>query len=190
MDVGEAQRRGIAVLLFIGVVIDGFSALVVQGPPLQMPRIPWIDQQREMDVIEIIGETEKSGIYFLPSSANRDDLLKDIGMDGVVSPGRLREALATADSALSIQVRDGKAGIAEMAAAKRLAIGLPINLNKASAEDLAGLPGIGIKRASQIIEWRQRKGGFKAITDLRELPGISQRSVETLGRYLILGERR
>ena len=43
-----------------------------------------------------------------------------------------------------------------------------INLNSASATDLATLPGIGAKTAARIVEYRQKNGPFKKIEDILE----------------------
>ncbi len=47
-----------------------------------------------------------------------------------------------------------------------------IDINKATREQLEALPGIGPVLAQRIIDYRQRKGGFKNIEELRNVPGI------------------
>lgn len=48
----------------------------------------------------------------------------------------------------------------------------PININEASITELMQLPHIGEKLAKAIIEYRKTHGGFKTISELREIPGI------------------
>lgn len=51
-------------------------------------------------------------------------------------------------------------------------IGL-ISINSASAEELAaGLKGIGLKKAQQIVEYREQYGLFTDIEQLQEVSGI------------------
>jgi competence protein ComEA len=48
----------------------------------------------------------------------------------------------------------------------------PININKASIEELMQLPHIGNKAGTAIIEHRKTYGGFKSVSELRGIPGI------------------
>lgn len=47
-----------------------------------------------------------------------------------------------------------------------------VHLNSASANDLAGLPGIGPGRARAIVAYREAHGSFASIDDLEKVPGI------------------
>jgi competence ComEA-like helix-hairpin-helix protein len=48
----------------------------------------------------------------------------------------------------------------------------PININKASINELVQLPNIGEKLAVAIIEYRESHGGFKTTSELMRVPGI------------------
>lgn len=52
---------------------------------------------------------------------------------------------------------------------------LAINLNTATAKELETLPGIGPALAKRIVEFREKKQGFKRIEELLAVPGISER---------------
>ncbi len=48
----------------------------------------------------------------------------------------------------------------------------PININKASANELRQLPHIGEERAMAIIEYRETHAGIKTTSELMRVPGI------------------
>src|SRR5262249_33979118 len=57
--------------------------------------------------------------------------------------------------------------------------GDPIDVNRASAEELQKLPGVGKVMASRIIAERE-KAPFRSAEDLRRVPGIGPKTLEKL----------
>jgi len=51
-----------------------------------------------------------------------------------------------------------------------------VNLNTATAADLAKLPGIGPAVAARIVEYRQKNGSFKKIEELMNVKGIGEKT--------------
>jgi len=78
-------------------------------------------------------------------------------------------AIALSAPALSAQSKSPAAKPAATAAA-------PVNLNTATAEQLATIPGVGPKMAERIIEYRQKNGGFKKVEDLMNVSGVGEKS--------------
>jgi competence ComEA-like helix-hairpin-helix protein len=62
----------------------------------------------------------------------------------------------------------------------------PININKASINELMQLPHIGEKLATAIIEYRKTHGGFKAIYDLMHVPGIGKKILRDIEDLITL----
>ena len=61
--------------------------------------------------------------------------------------------------------------------------GEKINLNTADELELQRLPGIGEKRAADIIAYREANGPFESVEELDEVPGIGQGILEGLRDY-------
>ena len=68
------------------------------------------------------------------------------------------------------------------------AAGEKVNLNTATARELETLPGIGEKRAEDIIAYRQANGPFRIPEELTEVPGIGEGILEGLIDYVTTGE--
>lgn len=59
------------------------------------------------------------------------------------------------------------------------AIGGPVDVNSADAETIsAELQGVGLSKATAIVEYRKANGPFKSIDDLIEVKGIGERTIE------------
>lgn len=55
-----------------------------------------------------------------------------------------------------------------------------VNLNKASADELKSLSGIGDAKASAILRYREENGDFKSIEELLNVNGISEKLFESI----------
>ncbi len=63
-----------------------------------------------------------------------------------------------------------------------------VNINTASVEQLATLPGIGEKLAARIVETRQKVGSFKSVQELMTVKGIGEKNLAKLEPQLTVGE--
>jgi competence protein ComEA len=64
----------------------------------------------------------------------------------------------------------------------------PVNLNTASAVELATIKGIGPSKAQAIIEHREKNGAFKSVDDLKQVRGIGDKMLEQLRTQVTVGE--
>jgi general secretion pathway protein K len=62
-----------------------------------------------------------------------------------------------------------------------------VDLNTATVEQLSTLKGIKAKKATAIVEYRQKNGAFKSVDDLKNVPGIGQKTVDKLRSELTVG---
>ncbi len=53
----------------------------------------------------------------------------------------------------------------------------PLDINRATAEELETLPGVGPALAERILDYRQKTGGFKKVEELLKVPGIGPKKL-------------
>ncbi|SBW08084.1 ComEA protein [uncultured Eubacteriales bacterium] len=63
-----------------------------------------------------------------------------------------------------------------------------IDINTAAAEELEALPGIGPKRAADIVAYREEHGPFRIPEDIAKVPGIGESTLEGLIDFITTGE--
>lgn len=61
-----------------------------------------------------------------------------------------------------------------------------VNVNTATAEELARLPGIGDSKARAILDYRKQRGAFKSVEQLREVKGIGDAALERIRPHVAL----
>lgn len=76
---------------------------------------------------------------------------------------------------------------APLPAGQALTVGQPIELNAASAEDLALLPGVGPELAKALVAERARLGGFTSWDQVDQVPGVGPARLTTLQQACRLG---
>ncbi|MEE8200609.1 MAG: helix-hairpin-helix domain-containing protein [Candidatus Acidoferrales bacterium] len=60
----------------------------------------------------------------------------------------------------------------------------PININTATVEELARLPGVGEVIAQRILRHREVSGKFRSVDELVVIRGISRRKLEAMRSYV------
>ena len=59
-----------------------------------------------------------------------------------------------------------------------------ININQADQSALEQIPGIGPKKAQEIMQYRDTHKGFKSIEEIKEIKGIGDKTFEQLKDYI------
>ncbi|MFX3674445.1 MAG: helix-hairpin-helix domain-containing protein [Paenisporosarcina sp.] len=59
-----------------------------------------------------------------------------------------------------------------------------VNINTAEETELMSLPGIGPSKAKAIISYREDKGPFNSIEDMKNVTGIGDRTFESLQEFI------
>jgi competence protein ComEA len=132
--------------------------------------------------VEIIQEEQRGEIYFLKPGTSAGEFFQIAGL------GKLNTQDFVLSEGMSIIVDKNDSGtnvvVSEMNAAQRLALGMPLDINEASRDDLILVEGIGEATAGKIIELREKLGRFKNIEQLKLIKGIKEKRLSGLRKYL------
>ena len=60
-----------------------------------------------------------------------------------------------------------------------------LEVNKSTAAELAQVLRVSEKVAEGVVAYREKQGGFKAIADLKQAPGLDAATIDTLASRLI-----
>lgn len=180
--------RGIKALAAFAVAVALVAAVLawrgrpqVQAlppPSHPSPVMPSLTSTPELVVVAVTGRVRRPGLVRLSNGARVADAIEAAG--GVL-PGTDLTAVN-----LARKVNDGEliaVGVtvppeAPLAGgtgadAPRTGVGL-INLNTATIEQLQTLPGMGPVLAQRVIAYREQHGGFRSVSELRQVSGIGE----------------
>ena len=138
--------------------------------------------------VELAGESGRNGIYFIPRGTTVAAFLDMAGITADCGTGEARRfgALKSVTTVTLPPMCSG-VSVGAMAADKRLALGIAIDINRATLEELVLVPGIGEKTAERIVEDRQLNGTFRKLEELTRVKGIKEKRLEKFRKYLCIG---
>jgi competence protein ComEA len=125
------------------------------------------------------GAVTRPGVYKLPPGARVTDLLDAAGGPAAVADlDQLNLAAPVGDGERIYVPRRGESP-PPVAGGGQVATG-PVDLNRATAEELDALPGVGPATATAIIAHRTKTGRFRTVDDLLEVRGIGEAKLADL----------
>ena len=150
--------------------------------------IPFAIERPGTVAVEIAGESGRNGIYFIPKGTPVPVLLDMAGITAADETGEAKRfgAIRSATT-INLLPMFSRISVETMAAEKRLALGIAIDINRASLEELMLVPGIGEKTADRIVEDRRLNGTFRKLDELTRIKGIKEKRLEKFRRYLCIG---
>jgi competence protein ComEA len=134
--------------------------------------------------IHVLGAVRKPGLYQLRAG---DRVIDAVAMAGgftaKADQSQLNLAQQVSDGEQLVVVKVGAAGAAPggpggAAAGASGAVGSRISINSGSQQQLETLPRVGPALAQRIIDWRTANGRFSSISDLLNVSGIGQKTLD------------
>jgi competence protein ComEA len=188
MKAGREQVFGSFALLAVTAMLI-FSTLPSRTPPEPViPEIPFTVEKPGTIAVEIAGESGRNGVYFIPKGTPLSGFLDMAGIPAAGVNGQSKR-VPTLRSATTVTLMSSplEISVEPMSADKRLALGIPIDLNRSSLEDLVLVPGMGEKTAAKIVEERGLHGTFGNLEELMRVKGIKEKRLEKFRRFLCIG---
>lgn len=129
------------------------------------------DEPQESIFVYVCGEVSSPGVYELPADSRV--------YEAVQAAGGMKETAAATYLNQAEKISDGQKlyvpSLEEAVSGQEIseeADDGKVNLNTATKEELMTLSGIGEVKAEAIIRYREEKGGFTSVEELKEIEGI------------------
>ena len=142
---------------------------------------------KQMEIqVDIKGAVQKPGLYRLAADGRVNDLLVLAGgLTADADETSINRAQKLQDAAMIYVARKGEdRSLLDQGESRTTNNGGTqesygkISINQADQSQLESLPGVGAKRAADIIRYREEHGPFKNLKDLTKISGIGEKTLE------------
>jgi competence protein ComEA len=184
------RRFRVGCLLLSVVIVNlagtflSYSAVQAEEPPepVLSPVLPEEPETAEL-IVCIGGAVASPGVVRIPEGARlyealeaaggvREDAdLSRVNLDMELEDSDMIRIPFRRDSEVTEETAVGAAGEPVVSGAGTDG---KININRAGAEELMKLPGIGEQKASAILTYREQHGGFGSVEEIMQVSGIKQ----------------
>ncbi len=171
---GFSTREKVILGLLAALLVAGAFWRILQ-PPVS-PGMVRVDQQQAeasrpetgpaLITVHLVGAVQAPGIYKLPAGSR---VYEVIAMAGGAAPDADMDRIN-----LARPLYDGEQVVVYRVGEPPAPGSTKININRATAEELAALPNIGPVRAQRIVEHREKNGPFADITEIMDVSGIGE----------------
>jgi len=177
------SRSQLGIILILVAALLGLYAWRAHWLLTPSPAPPGI---MHVTFVEVTGPVARPGIYSFAQPPTLQEIWRRAG-----APGAAPDKDKTIPSGSRLEVRpDGGYYLGVMSGKQLLTLGLPIDLNRANAADLAAVPGIGPVLAKRIVAYREAHGAFRKVEDLEKVSGFGKKKVEKVKPFLIVKGQR
>lgn len=174
----QAAKKRLAIVGLLVAVLGGiYFSNTQSATPESVSEPPEISFTSEFQV-HVTGAVETPGLYVLEAGARVQDAIEKAGglVDGAIeSSVNLARLLSDGEQIVVLhesQLVGDASGF--------------LSLNRADANQLEELPGIGPATAKKIVDFRNSIGSFSSVEQLLEVPGIGPKLFEQIREQLTL----
>ena len=142
--------------------------------------------------VHVAGAVRRPGVYRVPAGSRADAAVQVAGgvsrrgngagvnLAAPLQDGQQIVVPPRGAAAPAIGAAGAAPGVPSAAAGGAAAGGAKISLSSATAEQLDTLDGIGPTLAQRIVAYRDSRGGFRSVEELRQVEGIGEKRFEAL----------
>ena len=158
--------------------------VLLLGPILAQDRT--VDKEQEEENARIASQ--------LPDGEAKTILLaRCVGCHGLARVSAGKKSLKSWTNTIKVMVVNGATledkELEPLAKLLAASFALPININTATAAELAAVPGLEPPLAAAIVRYREKNGDFSTVQDLSRVEGVSQDLLGKISRRLTVGVR-
>ena len=139
-------------------------------------------------VVEVEGDVIHPGLYFFSHQPTIKEVITK-GNEGqeanlIIYPNPFSKLPFSSSLWVQRHQNGFKLSLFPLEGKKKILLGIPINLNTASVDDLSSLPGIGSVIARKIVFFRTTQRAFFKVEDLKIINGIGEKRFKRIEKYL------
>ena len=186
MTISEGQIKGLIAVCLTLAIIPFFISLYSLFISYKAPA--FTDQLDNSLAIEVMENDQPKGIYFVGSETSSGQLFKTAGIREFLYPDfKLNDGMK-----IMINSASGNQNVvvAKISSAERLALGMPLDINQVTEDELLLITGIGQATAEKILGLRQKLRRFRDIKQLMEIKGIKEKKLAEIRKYLYVEKRQ
>lgn len=186
MIISESKIKGLIAVCLMLAVIPFISFFFHSFTKYKTP--VFTNQCNDCLAIEIVDGGQSTGVYFVAPGTTVNRLLKSASVEKQAKNDfRLKAGMKLV---IDPVLKNKDIVVTEMTAAGRLSLGLPIDINQATEDDLLLVKGIGQTTAQNILDLRKKINRFKDIKQLMEIRGIKEKRLAQIQKYLYVEKRQ
>lgn len=168
------------------------------GPPSSAGATPTGSSPAPLLVIHVLGAVRHPGLIRLPPGARvADALVKAGGLTSSADPDELNLASPLTDGQQIVigtsrkplgevrgETHGGGISSGGVSTGPGVSTAASVDLNRATAEELEALPGVGPVTATKIITWREEHQRFNRVEELQEVDGIGPKTYAQIAPHV------